>query len=360
MTDTPRTIIAHDYFGIRGGGERLVLTLAEALDAAMVYGYRTDESYDDDAFPGLVKDLNLPAAMRRPGLRAAALALRFRLARASMQAYDTRIFSGVAAPFAAPDNARGRNIFYCHTPPRFLYDQQQHFAAMVGQSLPRRLAFEQFRKGYEAAVGRMDVIVANSRTVQERIKTYLGRESSVVYPPCDLQAYRWIEQGDFYLSTARLSGLKRVDMIVRAFLDRPDRRLVVASSGDQLDTLRRLAADAPNISFLGWVDEARLRRLIGQAIATIYVPVDEDFGMSPIESMAAGKPVIGVAEGGLRETIIDGETGTLLPSGFSVADLACAIDAMTPSQALRMRPACEARASEFSDTRFVAGMRALL
>ena len=356
---TAKPLIVHDYFAIRGGGERLVLTLAKALDADVLCGFKTTDSYDDAAFPSRVNNLEIPGFLRRPGLRAAALSARFTLAKAVVTPHSLRVFSGVASVFAAPERGVGRNVFYCHTPPRFLYDQRDRFADRTADPV-RRWALERFRQGYEAAVGRMDLIIANSATVQERIRTYLGRESTIVYPPCDLSAYRWIEQGDYYLSTARLAPLKRVDAIVQAFLAMPDKKLVVASAGEELERLRRLAGDAPNIEFLGWVSDTQLQSLIGGAIATLYVPVEEDFGMSPVESMAAGKPVIGVAEGGLRETIVDGATGTLLQPGFTVDDIIAAVSAMSPHQAMSMRAACEARAELFSEDRFLEAMRALL
>ena len=109
--------------------------------------------------------------------------------------------------------------------------------------------------------------------------------------------------------------------------------------------------------FAGWTSDAELLDLIGNAIATIYVPMDEDFGMSPVESMAAGKPVIGVAEGGLVETIVEGETGTLLPPGFGPQAIVEAVTALTPQRALEMRAACTARAAQFDEKAFVAGMR---
>ena len=100
-----------------------------------------------------------------------------------------------------------------------------------------------------------------------------------------------------------------------------------------------------------------MRSLIGGAIATIYVAQDEDFGMSPVESMAAGKPVIGVAEGGLLETVLPGETGTLLPSAFSAGDLAAAIAQLSPARAAAMRRAAEVRAAFFSRARFIDGIK---
>jgi glycosyltransferase involved in cell wall biosynthesis len=96
------------------------------------------------------------------------------------------------------------------------------------------------------------------------------------------------------------------------------------------------------------------------AIATIYVPVDEDFGMSPVESLAAGKPVIGVAEGGLLETLVDGETGLLLPPDFTVDHLVRAVEHMSTDRAALMRQACEQSAQRFTRARFLDGMRRLV
>ncbi len=352
--------VAHDYFAIRGGGERLILTAANAFEARLVCGYRTPDSYDMGAFPSDTVTLDTPAVFRRSALRNLALAMQFSASSRLLRPFPVRVFSGAAAPFAAEVGTGGRNIYYCHTPPRFLYDQRRHFSAGIERSLPGRLALNWYQRGYEAALDRMDVIIANSETVRGRIKRYLGRDAEVVYPPCELEAFRWQGQGGYYLSTARLSKLKRVDRIVEAFLRLPERHLVVASSGEELKSLQALAKGAPNITFLGWIDEDRLRQLIGEAIATIYVPVEEDFGMSPVESMAAGKPVIGVAEGGLRETIVDGETGILLHPDFGVEDLAAAIDALTPDRALAMRKACESRAELFSQERFLAGLQRIL
>lgn len=355
-----RVAIAHDYFGIRGGGERLVLTIANDLNAKLVCGYRTAESYDDGHFPVDTVTLNPPTFLRRPALRTMALAVQFSASKRLFRSSEVRLFSGVSAPFAAEVGTGALNVYYCHTPPRFLYDQRKHFSAGIERSVAGRVLVNSFQRGYEAAVDRMDVIVANSQTVRGRIKQYLGREAQVVYPPCDLSAFPWQGQGGYYLSTARLSPLKRVDRIVEAFRHMPDRQLIVASSGEEQGTLQKLAGDAANIKFLGWVSEEKLRRLVGEAIATIYVPVDEDFGMSPVESMSAGKPVIGVAEGGLRETIVDGETGVLLPPDFTSEDIIAAVDKLTPSRAMTMRRACETRASLFSQQNFLNGLRQIL
>lgn len=363
-TPTPDIALFHDYFAIRGGGERLVLVLARELDGCtLVHGYRTQDSYDGEAFPERSVSLDLPSPFRRSGLRVMALAAAFTRRRGWAASVPVRIFSGVAAPFAAPEKGKGGvNIFYCHTPPRFLFDQRDHFLAGQGavRGLAAGVAMRRFEKGYRAAVRRMDVVVANSENTRARISRYLGRDSVVVPPPVDTDEFSWGGQGDYFLSTARLTPLKQVDRIVDAFLEMPDRKLVVVSGGEELEVLKRRAAGAPNITFRGWVDDAELRALVGNAIATIYLPRDEDFGMSPVESMAAGKPVIGVAEGGLLETVLPDETGVLLPPDFSNDQLKLAVAAMTPQRAAALRAACEARAQAFTREKFVAGMKAVI
>jgi len=359
----PQTVILHDYFAIRGGGERLVLSLADDLGAALAYGYRTDDTYERGYFPAVQRNLNISPLWRRSGLRAVALATAFSGIREWAAKFPVRIYSGVTAPFAAPvAGNNGVNIFYCHTPPRFLFDQRSYFEAQqhpVGRLLSRPV-LSRYEKAFRLALDRMDHIVTNSENTQKRIEKYLKRKSTIIYPPCDTDKFSWLSQGDYYLSTARLTGLKRVDKIIEAFLQMPDKRLVVVSGGDEFEKLRKKADGARNIEFLGFVSEDQLREVVGRAIATIYIPCDEDFGMSPVESMAAGKPVIGVAEGGLLETVVPGETGFLVPAAFSINDIIEAVHSLTPEVAGAMRDNCETRAQLFSREKFLARMRALV
>ncbi|WP_349366514.1 MAG: glycosyltransferase [Nitratireductor rhodophyticola] len=359
-----KTSIIHDYFAIRGGGERLVLTLARELEnATLVYGYRTDDSFGDFFSDIESTSLNVPGFLRKPELRIPALALKFSMQRRYAASFPVRIYSGVSAPFAAPrSQSSGVDIFYCHTPPRFLFDQRALFTARQGtfRRLVTRPLMHLFEKGYRNSVVQMDLIVANSENTRKRIKRYLDRDSVVVYPPVDIDQFKWKSQDDYYLSTARLTPLKRVEKIVEAFLAMPDKKLVVASGGDDLERLKQMAGNAPNIEFRGWVSDQQLKDLVGRAIATIYLPVDEDFGISPVESMAAGKPVIGVREGGLLETIENDKTGLLLKPDFSIQDIADAVGVMTKERAIEMRSDCETRAQQFSRERFVTQMQGII
>jgi len=276
-----------------------------------------------------------------------------------MDVYDEAIYSGFYAPMAVFNHGGQRNLYYCHTPPRFIYDQRDFYLSVIPfWQRPILLGLISYMKPrYERAIALMDEIIANSENVRQRLSRYLGCKAIVVYPPCETEHFIWQGQEDFYLSTARLDSLKRVDLIVKAFIKMPGKKLVVTSGGPELGKLKRLACDASNVSFTGWVGEGELQRLVGNSIATIYVPKEEDFGMSPVESMSAGKPVIGVAEGGLLETVVDKETGFLLRPDPREEDIIGAIRKMDGAMALEMRGACEERAQQFDVKIFIEKMR---
>lgn len=348
-------LIFHDMFLNPDGGGKVAVTLARVLNARLMTGHLDAGAFPDGWFGGRVP-VSLQAYYMAPRwLRfSRILQMQYALSRLPRLAPRFTIFSG-SLSLLAHKRIAGPKTLYCHIPPRLLYDQQRFYLKQVPwYQVPAMMGLMRwYRTCYEAAVRDMDLIIANSRNVQRRIKHYLGRESVIVYPPCDIDAFEWQGQGDYYLSTARLDSLKRVDMVVKAFLQMPGKKLVVVSGGSEWDRIRHLAAGAPNITVCGWVDGPELRRLVENCIATIYIPKDEDFGMSPVESMAAGKPVIGVAEGGLLETLIHNQTGILLAADFTPADLQSAVGAMTRQKALSMRRACEEQAQQFSRERFL-------
>lgn len=350
--------VLHDYFAVREGGGKLALTLAAAWRWPVVVGFVSGRLPVRQEWPTVtLRELGV-----RPGVpprQSVSLARRWRKYRSEV---GTVIYSGTYAPMAAINQRDAYNILYCHTPPRSIYDQKDFYlASLQVWQRPLFLALIRYlQPRYEVGVARMDRIVVNSENVRRRVQRYLGRSSTVIYPPCDVQRYRWREPEGYYLSVARLDPLKRVDRIVEAFTRLPDKELVVVSDGAERGRLEALAENSPNVNFLGEVGEDRLRDLMGRCIATIYVPRDEDFGMSPVESMAAGKPIIGVAEGGLLETVVDGETGHLLPSEFNVDDLADAVNGLTAVRAETMRTACEQRARLFDTETFLRKMEAVV
>jgi glycosyltransferase involved in cell wall biosynthesis len=354
-------VVLHDYFESAEGGGRLSLALARGLGADLAYGFKSPgHPFFADGFPG--HELDLACRSDIPLWRQLRLARAFESRTGFLGDYATAVFSGSYAPLAVRGRPAGRNVLYCHTPPRFLYDQREHFLSLVPfWQRPVLSAFLAWlRPRYEDAVSRMDVIAANSENVRGRIQTYLGRESVVVHPPCETEQFKWLGQEDFYLSAARLDALKRVDVVIEAFTRLAHKKLVVISDGPERAMLKALAKGHPNIEIKGLVSEEDYARLTGHCIASVYIPRDEDFGMTPVEAMAAGKPVIGVAEGGLNETVMHGETGVLLPPDPGPEEVAQAVQELTPRKALSMRDACRKRAAGFGVDVFMAQMRDLI
>jgi glycosyltransferase involved in cell wall biosynthesis len=348
-----RILIIHDRFQFRGGAERMVLDMCKMLGADLVTEFWTDETFPQDMVPHklTVLDKGEPRAMV------------FRYFRSQwnfwwktrklIRNYDILIFSGNNCLAAALRPLHGKKtILYCHSPVRYVYDllslRRSEEASILKRVFYYDLGKYLIRALYRLGLSRMDTVIANSKNVQERLRYWCHTKSRVIYPPIQTGAYHFIEQGDYYLSWARLDGLKRVERVAEAFKEMPDKKLIVASGGERETAIRKLAAGSPNITVLGWVDNEKMYDLVGRCIAGIYIPIDEDFGMTPVEGMAAGKPSIGVAEGGLKETIIPGHTGVLIAPEALVGELKAAVYTLTPERALAMRADCEAQAKNFS------------
>jgi len=349
-----RTIVLHDYFERAEGGGRLSSLLVKGLDADLCYGFACLPHPFVEGFQN-PREKDLKAFSSIPLWRQFKLARTFETKTAFLANYQTAIYSGFYTPLAINHHLKGKNILYCHTPPRFIYDQKDFYLQSLSPVLrPLLNRFTNWlQPRYEQAVQKMDLIIANSNNIQQRIKRYLNKDSTVIYPPCEIEKFQWISQQDYYLSFGRLDPLKRVSRIVEAFLQMPDKKLVIASEGSDYLKIREQIGNAKNIQLLGKVTEKTLLELIGNCIATLYIPQDEDFGMSPVESMAAGKPVLGVAEGGLLESILPEQTGILLLPNPCVENIIKGVEKLTPHYALEMRENCEKQAQQFSVERFL-------
>lgn len=360
---TMKTLILHDYFLYKGGGERLIISLAKGLQADIATAFIAKDAFDPREHGITTIELVHESWFSRlPGFRYLQVQWSFLMkTRALIKTYDVIIYSGDC--LTALLNAKNKtNIAYMHTPPRHLYD---HFAETLARyTFFKKLIFLPFvwfnRWRFETLVRRFDEIVTNSKNTQERIKKYLGLSSVIAYPPCDTLAFKNLGQGDYFLSWARLYPIKRVGMVVEAFQKMPDKKLIVASGGPEEARLRALAAGYENIKILGWVNDADLIKYLGNCLATIYIPVREDFGMSPVESMTAGKPVVGVAEGGMLEVIADRENGWFLPAQFTVDDIVRLVRSLTPEACLSKEAACYATAQKFTEAFFLKTMREVI
>jgi glycosyltransferase involved in cell wall biosynthesis len=247
-------------------------------------------------------------------------------------------------------------ISYINTPPRrFTVDQDEFLSKLSFYLRPFYRLLSNFALfEYKKDLLAMDIIISNSNNIKNRIKKYIQLESKVIYPPVNTRHFRYISTEDFFLSHSRLENSKRIKLVVDAFGQMPDKKLIICSTGPLKKWLEDeiITNNNKNILYLGRVSDEELSNLVGTCLSGIVIPIDEDFGIVQCEIMSAGKPVIGVSEGGLLETVLDGKTGLLIPKNPSVYDLIQAVSKMDNQMSLSMKANCVEQASKFSSERF--------
>ena len=356
-----KAAVLYDFLQVNGGAEAVTIGICERFkDVDLVTAFVNENAFDKrdiqcNSLISLTSSTSLPGWLTIKTCRAFEKKTKF------LQDYETLIFSGSNAPLAICNSRAQQNVYYCHTPPRFVYDLKDYYleSVQLWQKPLLKFLINRLQPQYESAVRQMDLIYANSINVQQRLAKFLDVKSEVLYPPCKIDRFNWVSSGDYFLSTARLEDYKRIELIVKAFAQMPDKKLVVTSGGSQFERLRDIANNCKNIFFTNWVTERELTSLVGNCLATIYIPNDEDFGMSPVESMGAGKPVIGVDEGGVRETILHDETGWLLPSNPTVEQLVDLVYGLSKAEIIKMKPSCIERSLDFSEGKFYAKFKEL-
>ncbi|MEM7526912.1 MAG: glycosyltransferase [Pseudomonadota bacterium] len=311
-----RTAIVHYWLVGMRGGEAVLEELIRLYPDADIYTH----VYDPAQVSPLINSRPVYETFvgRLPGARRHhALFLPFMpraLEELDLTDYDL-VISSEAGPakgvIAHPD---ATHVCYCHSPMRYLYDHYPQYRATLGpvkRALFSHLA-HRLRQWDVTTAARVDRFVANSAFIARRVARVYGREASVVHPPVDLDRFRdaaarGLPRDGGYLVVSQLVPYKRVDLAVEAFR-RLGKPLTVAGDGPMAE---RLAAKAPNnVRFLGRVDNAALAELYARAQALVF-PGEEDFGIVPVEAMAAGCPVIAYGRGGACDTVIDGRTGVL-------------------------------------------------
>lgn len=347
-----KTIILHDTFLYKWWWERLILMMAKSLNADLASGFFSKWSFDlrKEWFKG--KMISISNEVFKKWFRHFKLKFAFLFKTKFLKDYETVIFSWDSISAVRNCSKNMKKIYYCHTPPRYLYDLKEIYIKKVPFLLRPAFLFVSyiFRKMYERDISKMDLVLTNSINTQKRIKKFLWIDSKILYPPVDLDEFKFISQKDYYLSFARLSDAKRVDKVVEAFKKLPDKKLVIIywENDPQREKIFDLAKDCKNIEFKTLPWNVGFTDYVGNCIATIYIPIDEDFWMSPVESMAAGKPVLWVNEGWLKETVIDKKTWVLVPEWAKIEDIIEAVEYLTSEKCLEMRKACETRARDFS------------
>lgn len=345
-----------------GGAERVLEVVHDMYPQAPIYTsvYRPGalpESYRQwDIRPSFMN--HLPLARRKQQWFLPLYPLAFESF--DLRGYDLVLSISSGFAHGVLTGERTRHVCYCLTPPRFLWNYHAYIEREgLGRAARALMAgtLKNLRVWDLAAANRVDRFVAISRTVRERVAKHYRREADIIYPPVDTSLAppeSDASRGDYYLVVSRLVPYKRIDLAVRAFstLGLP---LKIVGDGRDRAALQKIAG--PSVEFLGFVpDDAEVRRLMAGCKAFVF-PGEEDFGLTPVEALSAGRPVIAYAAGGALDTVEEGRTGVLFaePTPAALAEAVRRLEGLSFDEG-----ALREQAERFSVPRFQRELDALL
>jgi glycosyltransferase involved in cell wall biosynthesis len=355
-----RAAIVHYWLLNMRGGEKVVEALCGLLPEADIFTL----FYDPDCVSPVIRSHRVQTSFLQPvrkHYRSLLPLMPMALESFDLRGYDLVISSesGPAKGVILPSSAR--HVCYCHTPMRYLWDLYPAYRDEWVRSRWKRTVMaplaNYLRLWDYASAARVDEFVANSANVQRRIwKTY-RRESVVVPPPVAVEQFYWKASEDYYLIASELVAYKRLDTAVRVFA-KNGRKLRIVGDGPEFRSLRRIAAG--NIEFCGRMSDEQLRELYASCRAFL-MPGEEDFGITAVEALASGKPVIAVGRGGAVETVPIAEpVGGLLYDGATDDALSQAIEQWDHYERQVVPRALQAHAAKFSPAEFSRKMKAVL
>ena len=347
--------IVTDWLTNRGGGERVVLLLAEIFPAADIY----TSVYKPSVFPELkgrkvitsylqkspLRNKHQLFAMQRPAV----------FESFNLDNYDLVISSSSAEAKGVITKPETLHICYLYTPTRYYwshyheYINSDQFGVLSRFLRPFMPAIiHKLRMWDRVAADRVDIFVAISHHIKKRIAKYYEADASVLHPPVDFHRFDKATQlsEDFYLVVGRQVAYKRTDLVVETF-NRLTLEVKIIGDGPEIKRLQQLAR-GQNIEFLKSLSDEEVARYIGRCKALIF-PQEEDFGIVPLEAMAAGKPVIAFNKGGATETVIDGKTGVF----FDEQTPRSLINAIKKLESMKISPNdCKQQAKRFDNSVF--------
>lgn len=304
-----KVALVHDYLTEMGGAERVVLALTRIFPDAPLYTSVYDpqtcaEFSDRDLRTTFMQRLTRRKAVTKGLFPLFPTAFR----RLDLSGFDVVISSSSGFAHHVRVPASALHVCYCHNPPRFLWQPDDYFR---GRLVTRRLltpALSHLRRLDLEAARRVDAYVANSATVGARIRATYGRDAEIIHPPVNTSLYEVTsERSGRFLVVSRLIAYKRIDLAVQA-ATRAELPLDVIGDGPARQRLERTAG--PTVRFLGRRHDDFVRHALARCTALI-LPGTEDFGLTPIEAQACGRPTVAFGAGGALETVRDGVTGFL-------------------------------------------------
>ncbi len=309
-----KVALVHDYLNQMGGAERVVLALHEIFPDAPLYTSIYDPQRVDPAFQKM--DIRTSFMQKFPGVtkhhQPYLPFYPFAMESLDLRGYDLVLSSSSAFGKGVITRPETMHICYCHTPMRWCWNYDEYVEReQLGSTARKILPFliTGLRIWDQTSAMRVDHFIANSPVVAERIQKYYRRDAIVIPPPVEASRFPFdpaIEPEDYFLTLSRLIPYKRVDLAIEA-CNQLHLPLVIIGSGRDLDRLKQLAG--PTIRFMGRLSDEEVLHYFAHCRAFLSLN-EEDFGITPLEAQASGRPVIAYGAGGALTSVVDGVTGT--------------------------------------------------
>lgn len=312
-TSDERIALVHDYLLVMRGAERTFAEIAACWPKAPIYTLLCDRDAVVPSFEG--REIHT-SYLQRFGARQSSFRNMLPLfpgatERLALGEFETVVSSSSAFALGVRPSPGAVHICYCHSPFRYAwFERDRAIAECPRPARPLlRATLRRARSWDRRAARRVTRFVANSGITRERIERIYGVDSEIVHPPVAVERFSPGEPEDFALFVGQIVRHKRVEVAIEAAL-LAGRPIKIVGEGPDLERLRTLY-EGDRVEFLGTVDDRRLADLYARCLVLV-VPNIEEFGIAAVEVQAAGRPVVGVAQGGLRETVLDGVTGVLV------------------------------------------------
>jgi glycosyltransferase involved in cell wall biosynthesis len=308
-----KVALVHDYLNQMGGAERVVIAFHQMFPDAPIYTSIYDPQRVDPVFQEMdirtsfMQKFPLVTRHHQPYLPF----YPFAMESLDLRDYDLVLSSSSAFGKGVITRPETMHICYCHTPMRWCwnyreYVEREQLGAMARRVLP--FLITGLRMWDQVSAMRVDHFIANSPVVAARIQKYYRRDAVVIPPPVEVSRFSFdpgIEREDYFLIVSRLIPYKRIDLAIEA-CNRLHLPLVIIGAGRDMERLKRMAG--PTIRFLGRLSDQEVLHYYARCRAFLF-PGEEDFGITPLEAQASGRPVIAYGRGGSLASIVEGITG---------------------------------------------------
>ena len=348
-----KTAVVHDWLTTWAGSERVLEAIVECVPNPEIFTLvNTLKGKDLERLRGL--HINTSLLQRIPAVgklyRYLLPLMPICVEQFDLSDFELIVSSSHAVAKGVLKRPEQLHICYCHTPIRYAWDLYHQYMSSVAAPLrPIAALFLHYIRLWDlSTAARVDHFIANSGYVARRIRNVYRRRAKVIYPPVDVETFEFnpSKRQDFYVCVSRHVPYKRLELIAQAFARAPKRKIYLIGEGT-----RKLDGIYPNVRGLGVLKEEDMKRYLREAKAFVYA-AEEDFGISMVEAMACGTPVVAFGRGGAVEIVEDGKSGVL----FAEQTPSALLEALERFEALESkldRYHIRAKAEGFSRDRFL-------